>query len=196
MEGVYKPILLLDFDGVCHMYRRPCEDAATIPDGHVPGLFEFINEAHKVFDIQVFSDRSNQEGGIAAMNRWFRAEYTAWCLTLAPWEEAAKDINYVLTFPEQKPAAFVALDDRCILFNGKFPSIDQLVNFRPWNVVGQPITLRQIQPLEFLEDIREILASPAPRRAKRVVADVEKMIRDYIQAQQGMDPAENKDASS
>ena len=38
-----------------------------------------------------------------------------------------------VTFPSKKPAAFLTLDDRCICFNGAFPTMEEMLEFKPWN---------------------------------------------------------------
>lgn len=123
-----KPILCLDFDGVCHSYTSGWKGADVIPDQHVPGLFEFLEEACKVFDIQVFSSRSCQPGGRDAMAAWLVAERKR-------WRESGGQGSEVLTisFPEEKPPALVTLDDRAVTFVGTWPSVDELAAFKPWN---------------------------------------------------------------
>jgi len=116
-----KPILCLDFDGVCHSYTSGWKGAAVIPDPPVPGLFEFLSKASNEFEINIYSSRSNQEGGIKAMADWFERH-------LPP---DAK--NIMLRFPTEKPPAFVGIDDRVITFMGEWPSINYLKNFKPWN---------------------------------------------------------------
>ena len=39
----------------------------------------------------------------------------------------------LLKFPTKKPAAFLTIDDRAICFNGKFPSTEEMMAFKPWN---------------------------------------------------------------
>lgn len=73
-----KPILCLDFDGVCHQYTSGWQGADVIPDPPVPGLWKFLTEASLYFDIAVFSSRSHQEGGIAAMRKFFAQVLIAW----------------------------------------------------------------------------------------------------------------------
>jgi hypothetical protein len=123
-----KLILCLDFDGVCHSYTSGWKGAANIPDDAVPGLFEFLELAAPVFDIQVYSSRSNQEGGIEAMLFWFVEQRKK-------WRESGGQGSEVLTisFPKEKPAAFVGLDDRVLNFDGNWPAIEALRNFKPWN---------------------------------------------------------------
>ena len=125
---MHKPILCLDFDGVCHLYTSGWQGADVIPDETVPGLFEFLEQAAPFFDIQVFSSRSHQPGGIPAMQAWFEKQYQKW------QEEGHKGSGPLpLTFPTQKPAAFVSLDDRAITFNGQWPEVEFIRNFQPWH---------------------------------------------------------------
>lgn len=114
-----KNILCLDFDGVCHSYISGWKGASVIPDEPVSGLFEFIRNANEEFDVQIFSARSNQEGGLQAMKDWF--------------EKYEPGITKLLKFPLTKPPAFIGIDDRVITFQGIWPSIEFLVNFQTWN---------------------------------------------------------------
>jgi len=70
-----KPILVLDFDGVIHSYKSGWKGARVIPDPPVPGSLQFLAEALNHFDVQVFSSRSGQFGGIRAMKKWLWREY-------------------------------------------------------------------------------------------------------------------------
>ena len=117
-----KPILCLDFDGVCHSYTSGWKGATVIPDPPVPGLYEFLLAAQEYFHIHIFSSRSHQSGGIEAMQLWFL-------------QHMPKDIPGVplLHFPTEKPPAFLTLDDRGIQFTGVWPPIPDLLHFKPWN---------------------------------------------------------------
>ncbi len=123
-----KPILCLDFDGVCHSYTSGWQGADVIPDDAVPGLFEFLEAAAPAFDIQVFSSRSNQDGGIEAMQFWFVEQRKKW---REAGGQGAENIS--ISFPTEKPAAFVGLDDRVLTFNGLWPDVELLKAFKPWN---------------------------------------------------------------
>ena len=123
-----KPILCLDFDGVCHSYTSGWKGADVIPDPHVPGLFEFLEDACKIFDIQVFSSRSNQPGGRDAMALWFVKERKRWRQSGGQGAEILE-----ISFPDEKPPAFVTIDDRAITFTGDWPAVEQLRWFKPWN---------------------------------------------------------------
>jgi hypothetical protein len=126
-----KPILCIDFDGTIHSYASGWQGAEIIPDPPTPGAIEFLWKAIWHFDVQIYSSRSHQQGGIEAMQAWLsKWDNVYWegkpyrprtCLTLC------------VSFPQCKPSAFVTIDDRAITFNGTWPDMDTLRNFKPWN---------------------------------------------------------------
>lgn len=115
-----KPVLVLDFDGVCHSYESGWFGAAVIPDPPVDGLFEFLQKAGEVFSIHVLSSRSAYPEGRRAMKAWFAEHGKKWELP-------------VIQFPETKVAAHVTLDDRAVTFTGVWPTVEELAQFKPWN---------------------------------------------------------------
>lgn len=125
-----KPILCLDFDGVLHSYESGWKGADIIPDPPVPGVAKFLRKAAEVFEIHIFSSRSSQEGGIAAMKVYI-------CNVISPPDQDMSTTDWALfqsiQWPTVKPPAFVTIDDRAIQFTGVFPSIADLQSFRPWN---------------------------------------------------------------
>ncbi len=131
-----KPILCLDFDGVLHSYTSGWKGAAIIPDPPVEGAIDFIIAALEHFEVLVFSSRSNQEGGIQAMQSWlhdrfYERFYTPRGFTKEPTEFMS--LFESIKWPTAKPPAFLTIDDRAITFTGEWPSIDDLKNFKPWN---------------------------------------------------------------
>jgi hypothetical protein len=136
-----KPILCLDFDGVCHSYVSGWINAWTIPDDPVPGLFEFIEQAQQHFRVAVYSSRSEFERGRQAMLGWF--EYHAGDQYSVPLTESdavaqrmmerGAELLARLEFPAHKPAALVTIDDRAVTFTGTWPDIGMLRGFIPWN---------------------------------------------------------------
>ena len=132
-----KPILCLDFDGVLHSYTSGWRGAHFIPDPPVPGAMQFLVDAMEHFNVQIFSSRSNQEGGIAAMRSWI--DY--WLDKEFGWDKGsdvvaiANGVRNMLSFPIEKPAAMITIDDRAITFTGTWPSIEVLLAFRPWNKI-------------------------------------------------------------
>ena len=123
-----KPILCLDFDGVIHSYTSGWKGADRIPDAPVPGAIDFILGALLHFDVQIFSSRSNQSGGIAAMKDWL-CKYIEPITTL----HAADIVENEIKWPTEKPPALVTIDDRAVTFTGTWPSFESLLSFKPWN---------------------------------------------------------------
>lgn len=119
-----KPILLLDFDGVVHSYTSGWQGATNIPDRPTEGFWEWAEAASQHFDLQIYSSRSSQPGGIEAM--------AAWLVDNRP-RNRAREVSFA--FPTTKPAAFLTIDDRCLRFTGSWRDlpIHMLLEFRPWN---------------------------------------------------------------
>lgn len=133
-----KPILCLDFDGVCHSYTSGWKGADVIPDPPVEGLFEFLEEALEHFEVHIFSSRSNLPGGIEAMIEWF--SYWDYCRFYEANQNKfpntpvkVSPVAARLHFPKQKPPAHISIDDRAITFTGKWPVMTYLRDFKPWN---------------------------------------------------------------
>lgn len=130
-----KPILCLDFDGVLHSYVSGWQGADVIPDLPVVGAMEFIDKAKEHFDIQIFSSRSSTAAGRDAMWRWLCEHWTKYVFETRP--ELKEKFSFVepsfIGLPENKPAAFIGIDDRVLTFTGVFPDIESLRKFKPWN---------------------------------------------------------------
>ena len=126
-----KPILCVDFDGVIHSYSSGWKDACEIPDPPVPGAFAWLYTAGEHWQVCVYSSRSKEDGAIAAMQRWFyKHADTELDGLVSPSEFLAG-----LSFPTQKPAANMTIDDRALCFEGDWSAIDAkaLLDFKPWN---------------------------------------------------------------
>lgn len=123
-----KPILCLDFDGVLHSYTSGWKGANVVSDPPVEGATLFLAEAVEKFEVHVFSSRSNQEGGIEAM----RKAITLWVTSDFDYDRATYVISEI-KYPTEKPPAMVSIDDRAITFEGKWPAMDTLLQFKPWN---------------------------------------------------------------
>lgn len=124
-----KPILCLDFDGVLHSYESGWKGADVVLDPPVPGAMEFLSLAVEYFDVQIFSSRSNQEGGIHAMSCWIQRELRHHF----EHHHIADSVFRKLGFPREKPPAFLTIDDRALTFTGKWPNVKALLEFKPWN---------------------------------------------------------------
>jgi hypothetical protein len=121
-----KPILCLDFDGVIHSYESGWKGADVVPDAHVPGALEFLADAVKDFRVAIFSSRSGQPGGIAAMQAWLYDRVTN------HWDVEGNWLSQI-EWPTEKPPALITIDDRAVTFTGEWPSIQSLKEFKPWN---------------------------------------------------------------
>ncbi len=132
-----KPILCLDFDGVLHSYVSGWVEHDFIPDPPVPGAMQFLYEAQKHFTVKIYSSRSSSDTGIRAMITWI----SYWSEKELPNEAPDYVCNAVKNaychnkdaWPQEKPAAFLTIDDRAITFTGKWPDVEELLTFKPWN---------------------------------------------------------------
>lgn len=133
-----KPILCLDFDGVIHSYTSGWKGADKIPDPIVPGTIEFLIEAGQHLDIYIFSSRSHQEGGIEAMKGYLFSKYCEWLDNHPHADDMMSPTYFIecLKFPLNKPPALVSIDDRTLQFTGEWPSIQDILSFKPWNKKG------------------------------------------------------------
>jgi hypothetical protein len=118
-----KPILCVDFDGVVHSYTSGWQGADVVNDPPTPGALAWLEKASEHWDVQIYSSRSSQPGGVEAMAAW-----------LAAWSNA-ESVRLTVSFPEQKPPAFLTIDDRAICFEGVWADMDAaaLLDFKPWN---------------------------------------------------------------
>jgi hypothetical protein len=120
--GSERKTLCVDFDGVLHSYTSGWKGVDQVPDGPVPGAMDWLRAMlGEGFDICIYSSRSKDPAGLAAMMAALRV-----------WGMDMDDIDR-LDFPTEKPAAWLTIDDRCFRFEGDFPSADWLRRFRPWN---------------------------------------------------------------
>ena len=131
-----KPILCLDFDGVIHSYTSGWNDARQVSDPPVDGAVDFIISAMEHFEIHIFSSRSNQEGGLLAMQTWLHDQFYERFYTPSGYTKNVDEFMSSfesIRWPTEKPPAFLTIDDRAITFTGVWPSITDLKNFKPWN---------------------------------------------------------------
>lgn len=120
------PVIAIDFDGVIHSYTSPWTKENAIPDGPVPGAFDFIRSLlDNGLDVCIFSTRTSREGATHAMREW---------LSSRGLEQIYIDR---ITFPSTKPSrAILFIDDRAYTFTGQnWPSVEFCREFKPWNKV-------------------------------------------------------------
>jgi len=122
-----KKTLCIDFDGVVHAYTSGWKGADIVSDGPVPGAMQWLSMAADRYQVCIYSSRSKDPNGIVAMQKALRAWATA--------ELSADDAGMLmarLSFPTEKPAAWLTIDDRAICFDGTWPTPEQIDAFVPW----------------------------------------------------------------
>ncbi len=119
-----KPILCIDFDGVIHRYSKGWQ-GGEIYDDVVPGFFDWAEKAREHFKLVIYSSRSKTDDGIEAMKIWLRNKVND--DSVLDWFE----------FANEKPPAFLTIDDRAVCFGGTWDTVDMepkaLRAFKPWN---------------------------------------------------------------
>lgn len=166
--------LVLDFDNVIHSYVSGWKGVDVIPDPPHKGAMEFVTRMLAQYDVAIMSSRSGTEVGRFAMAKWFvrngfRADMINWrdCQDQQPAadlviddgtpEGLARRFNdmpadmrppRLLTFPWSKPAAWLSIDDRAVTFNGKWPSVEFIEKFKPWDVRDRKPRKKAEQPAD------------------------------------------------
>lgn len=123
---MYKPTLGVDFDNTVYGYQSGWLGPDVLPDPPVPGALQFLAAATERFRVCIYSSRSHQEGGRQAMQQWLENNLLDHFGYLPLWLDK-------IEWPTDKPAALVSIDDRVICFDGTWPKIEDLLNFKPWN---------------------------------------------------------------
>ena len=116
-------IIQIDFDGVLHMYNSGWKGADVIPDLPVDGAIDFIRSLVEDprFVACIYSSRSKDPNAIEAMKKWL--------LDHGLEEYILEKVR----FPTEKQPAFLTIDDRGFHFQGTFPDLEWIDNFKPWN---------------------------------------------------------------
>lgn len=155
----FKKTICLDFDGVVHSFDSGWKGPRKIDDLIVPGAINFMADLICAdFEVAILSARSGAIGGRRAMKKWLYDQVVTFleneramktpaihkllteegAASYEPWYNVVRDTAQKLVYkqikwPRHKPPAVVYIDDRAHLFTGKWPSIDELKDFRPWN---------------------------------------------------------------
>ena len=106
----------LDFDGVIHKYTSGWQGPHIATDGIVDGAKEFIQtlQSHG-YEVVVFSCRASYISGHEAIERFLE-------------QHGIQDV--IVT--SEKPPAGIYIDDRGFCFEGDFPSLEYIENFKTW----------------------------------------------------------------
>lgn len=114
--------ICLDFDGVLHSYSSGWKGAGNVIDPPVNGALTAIRQYidSGQIEVNIYSSRSDDEAGIEAMKSFFVRH------GLEP------EYFNKLKFPSFKPPAFYSLDDRAERFDGTFPSVEHILEYKTW----------------------------------------------------------------
>lgn len=157
-----KPILCIDFDGVIHGYSKGWQ-TGEIYDDVVEGFFEWAEAAKEHFELVIYSSRSSRPSGLYDMQDWLLIQ-----LEKAGIEEKRLAL-YDFEFAEEKPPAFLTIDDRAIQFRGDWKAWwlepTQLLKFVPWmNVPPPPPCPPSEYPWSMTDSVGNIVVGVTPAR--------------------------------
>jgi hypothetical protein len=130
-------LFCFDFDGVIHSYTSGWNGISNLPDLPVVGSKAFLETLvlTKNAKVVIYSCRNRYLRGRRAMKKYLVEQ-----VGLSPV------IANQIKFPWFKPVAVAYIDDRGFLFEGRFPAIETLLNFKPWNQAGS-----QANPFNLVE---------------------------------------------
>ena len=120
-----KKLIAIDFDGVLYSFTSGWTGRYNLPDPPTDGAIEWLLSLVGRLDLEVviFSCRNDTWRGRRAIKGWLiKHGYPQSFLCL-------------LSFPKKKPAGLL-IDDRCICFNGVFPTVQEITSFVPWHGKG------------------------------------------------------------
>ena len=157
VDRLVKPILCIDFDGVIHSYDAGWQDGA-IYGRATDGFFEWALKAQERFKLVVYSSRSKDPAGVAAMQKALMRWFGEW---LAPRRfPDGKAPELELEFAYQKPPAFLTIDDRCVPFNGDWSELnpETLAAYEVWNKPFDKVAWEKGEPARRARENAEQLA--------------------------------------
>jgi hypothetical protein len=112
-------LICLDFDGVLHAYTTPWERPDLIPDPPVNGACSFVQQLQAAgYTVVIHSSRARYPEGLRAMSAWLEQH------GFPP-----------LTISQEKPPALLTLDDRAWCFDGTWPTLAEIEQFKPWKAL-------------------------------------------------------------
>jgi hypothetical protein len=129
----FKPTICIDFDGVIHSYEKGWQ-SGVIYGTATPGFFEWLETVRFKFKLVIYSSRSKTDEGVTAMGLWLHEQRNKW---IAAGGQRHPTEPLEMEFANEKPAAWLTIDDRAICFKGDWSdpalSADGMLAFKPWN---------------------------------------------------------------
>lgn len=113
----------IDFDGtLCKHFTGEWKGDLVITEGPNPGAIEFLTELvkDKDFKVYILSSRCKNSG--------FKDVFIEWLIKNG-FDESLTNKIYVVA---NKPPLHLYIDDRVYIFQGKWPSLETIKNFKPF----------------------------------------------------------------
>ena len=122
--------VLIDFDGVLHSYISGWKGKAEIPDDPNPGAIEWLRGliGHPEIEPVIWTSRvhwandsevADAENAITAIRAWLYLN------------GLTKEESDILEITASKKPAVLLIDDRAFKFEGDFPSVEYIKDFKP-----------------------------------------------------------------
>jgi hypothetical protein len=123
MKHKRKAAIAIDFDGVLYSFKSGWQGHRYMGDPPVDGAIEWLKMLIHSNDVtpSIYSARSWKLFGNRRIRKWLIKH------GLVKWE--VKQLKFWL----RKPTDDFILDDRCRRFRGRFPPINEILNFEPWH---------------------------------------------------------------
>jgi hypothetical protein len=110
--------LAIDFDGCLSAYTG--WKGPDHLDPPLPGAIEALRGYLRHYEVVIFTTRVETIAGVTALRLWLKEA------GLSTEEVSAIRIT------NTKPPAWLYIDDRCYLFTGTFPSVEEIDAFKPY----------------------------------------------------------------
>jgi len=123
MKHKRKATIAVDFDGVIHSFKSGWQGHGKISDPPVEGAIEWLKILIHSDEVvpSIYSARSRKLLGNWRIKKW-----------LIKYGLTKREVKQ-LKFWRCKPTDDFILDDRCRRFRGRFPPINEIMNFTPWH---------------------------------------------------------------
>jgi histidinol phosphatase-like enzyme len=111
--------IAIDFDGVLASYDGwKGQEHYGAP---LPGALGFVKSlAEAGYQVVIFTTRAGTSAGIDRLEGWLK------------FHGLTDELIERLVITCIKPPAWLYIDDRCFLFKGAYPSLEEIENFKPW----------------------------------------------------------------
>lgn len=127
------PTICVDFNGVMHDHRN-APKGIVLPDSPaIPGAIEWAIKASEHYRLVFLSARFGAPGVDG-----FEARKAAALWLIAKGIDRSQithqpDFRGRYVIASVRPPCHITIDDRAWRFDGRFPTVEEIAEFRPWN---------------------------------------------------------------